>query len=92
MKKVAVIVAGGSGTRMQSEQPKQFIHLHNRPILYYTLKAFLDAYDDMSIILVLPEEHIGVGQEIIDAFLITDAFASLQVDVLDFIPFRTAYV
>ena len=68
MKKVAVIVAGGSGTRMQSEQPKQFIPLHGKPILYYTLKAFLEAYADMSVILVLPEEHIGVGQEIIDAF------------------------
>ncbi len=54
MKKIAVIVAGGKGTRMNSELPKQFLLLKNKPILYYTIKAFLDAYDDIEIILVLP--------------------------------------
>lgn len=68
MKKIAVIVAGGSGTRMNSALPKQFLLLKGKPILYYTIAAFLKAYEDLSIILVLPEEHIAAGQEIIDAF------------------------
>lgn len=68
MKKIAVIVAGGKGTRMNSELPKQFMLLKVRPILYYTIRAFLNAYDDMRIILVLPAEHMGKGREIIDGY------------------------
>ncbi len=68
MKKIAVIVAGGAGSRMQSATPKQFIHIHNKPVLYYTLNTFLKSYDDLEVILVLPEESIAAGQEIIDAF------------------------
>jgi 2-C-methyl-D-erythritol 4-phosphate cytidylyltransferase len=68
MKKIALIVAGGTGSRMNNELPKQFLLLKNKPILYYTLKAFLEVYEDLEIILVLPEEHIGKGQEIIDGY------------------------
>lgn len=68
MKKYAVIVAGGSGSRMNTEIPKQFLILKDKPVLYYTISAFLNAYDDMQIILVLPIEHMGKGQEIIDGY------------------------
>ena len=68
MNKVAVIVAGGNGTRMNSTMPKQFLLLKGKPILYYTIQTFLQSYDDLNIILVLPEEYIAAGQEIIDAF------------------------
>lgn len=68
MKKIAVIVAGGKGTRMNSDIPKQFMLLKGKPVLYYTIKAFLDAFEDMEFILVLPSEHIGMGQEIIDGY------------------------
>jgi 2-C-methyl-D-erythritol 4-phosphate cytidylyltransferase len=68
MKKYAVIVAGGSGTRMGASMPKQFLLLKDKPVLYYTLDTFLKAYDDLQIILVLPEEYVGAGQEIIDAY------------------------
>ncbi|MEI7471607.1 MAG: 2-C-methyl-D-erythritol 4-phosphate cytidylyltransferase [Chitinophagaceae bacterium] len=68
MKKTAIIVAGGFGTRMNSSVPKQFMLLKGKPVLYYTLQAFLSAYDDLQVILVLPEEHIETGKEIIDAY------------------------
>ncbi len=68
MKKIAVIVAGGTGTRMNNTTPKQFLLLQGKPVLYYTINSFLQAYDDLQIILVLPEEHVAAGQEIIDAF------------------------
>lgn len=68
MKKFAVIVAGGSGTRMNSALPKQFMLLKGKPVLYYSMQAFLESYDDLQIILVLPEEFIAVGQEVIDAY------------------------
>ncbi len=68
MKKVAVIVAGGTGSRMNSTMPKQFMLIKGKPVVYYTLDTFLQSYNDLTIILVLPEEHIAAGQEIIDAF------------------------
>ncbi len=68
MKKFAVIVAGGTGSRMNTGIPKQFLLLKGKPVLYYTIRTFLKAYDDLKIILVLPEEHVAAGQEIIDAF------------------------
>jgi len=74
MNKVALIVAAGSGSRMNSDIPKQFLLLKNKPVLYYSIKAFLDAYDDMEIILVLPEEHIAKGQEIIDGYFDSSIF------------------
>lgn len=72
MKKYAIIVAGGSGTRMGSNIPKQFLLLKEKPILYYTLKTFLEAYDDLQIILVLPVEYTDMGREIIDAYFDKD--------------------
>ncbi|MEO7801177.1 MAG: 2-C-methyl-D-erythritol 4-phosphate cytidylyltransferase [Ginsengibacter sp.] len=68
MKKYAVIVAGGKGSRMNTEIPKQFLILKDKPVLFYTMSAFLKAYTDMKIILVLPLEHMGKGQEIIDGY------------------------
>jgi 2-C-methyl-D-erythritol 4-phosphate cytidylyltransferase len=68
MKKYAIIVAGGSGKRMGSAVPKQFLMLHGKPVLYYTIRTFLDAFDDLQLILVLPEEYTDLGREIIDAF------------------------
>jgi 2-C-methyl-D-erythritol 4-phosphate cytidylyltransferase len=68
MKKYAIIVAGGTGTRMGRSIPKQFLLLHDKPVLFYTLKAFLEAYEDLEIILVFPEEYTDMGKEIIDAY------------------------
>jgi 2-C-methyl-D-erythritol 4-phosphate cytidylyltransferase len=68
MKKFAVIVAGGQGLRMQTDRPKQFLLLSGKPILYHTIQAFLTAYADLEVILVLPEEHLELGKEIIDAY------------------------
>ncbi len=72
MKKYAIIVAGGSGTRMGGTLPKQFMLLRDKPVLYYTLKTFIEAYDDLQVILVLPVDYTDMGQEIIDAFFDKD--------------------
>lgn len=61
-------MAGGSGTRMQNNLPKQFLLINNKPVLYYSIKTFLDAFDDLQIILVLPVDYTDMGQEIIDAW------------------------
>jgi 2-C-methyl-D-erythritol 4-phosphate cytidylyltransferase len=68
MKKYAVIVAGGLGKRMGNHIPKQFMLLRERPLLYYSLKTFLEAYADLELIMVLPVDYTSMGQEIIDAW------------------------
>jgi len=68
MQKFAVIVAGGSGLRMGAFIPKQFLLLKGKPLLWHTLEAFLNSFHDLQIILVLPEEHIERGEEIINEF------------------------
>jgi 2-C-methyl-D-erythritol 4-phosphate cytidylyltransferase len=62
--KTAIIVAGGTGTRMGAEKPKQFLLLNDHPILYHTLKSFLESFEELDIVLVLPEDHIAEGQKI----------------------------
>lgn len=68
MKTYAVIVAGGTGKRMGSTLPKQFLLLKNKPVLYYTIDAFLKAIPGIYVIVVLPEEHLELGKEIVDGF------------------------
>ena len=58
MEKYALIVAGGSGTRMGSHTPKQFLMLYNKPLLWHSIKAFQSAFDDIHIVIVLPEAHL----------------------------------
>ena len=36
----AIVLAGGSGKRMRSEIPKQYMQLNGKPVIYYSLKAF----------------------------------------------------
>lgn len=40
IKNVAIVVAGGSGTRMGQDIPKQFINVFDKPVLIYTLESF----------------------------------------------------
>lgn len=53
---------------MGGNLPKQFLMLRNKPVLYYTIKTFLEAYDDLKVILVLPVDYTEMGQEIIDGW------------------------
>ncbi|MHA8055181.1 2-C-methyl-D-erythritol 4-phosphate cytidylyltransferase [Aquirufa nivalisilvae] len=59
MKKYAIIVAGGTGQRMKSAVPKQFLLLQGKPILYHTLLQFKKAFADIELILVLPQNQFS---------------------------------
>lgn len=67
MNKYAIIVAGGAGRRMGSNLPKQFLPLHNKPVLWYSINAFCEAYKDIKIIVVLPEAYLDTGRSIIQS-------------------------
>jgi 2-C-methyl-D-erythritol 4-phosphate cytidylyltransferase len=64
MKKYAVIVAGGSGQRMGTAIPKQFLLLQGKPLLWYTMQTFLHAFEDLEIILVLPADSLTEGEQL----------------------------
>ena len=78
MLKYAVIVAGGSGNRMNPERPqdpvgsrdiplpKQFLALNGKPVLQHTVETFLAAYPDLKIIVVLPDRFHKDGSLILD--------------------------
>ena len=57
MKKFVVIVAGGSGSRMGSEIPKQFLLLAGKPILMHTIRVFYEYDPSSEIIVVLPADQ-----------------------------------
>lgn len=64
MNHFAIVVAGGKGTRMQSEIPKQFLLLKGKPILMHSLTAFHQFDQDLKIILVLPENQISFWNDL----------------------------
>jgi len=71
MKKYAVIVAGGSGKRMGTAIPKQFLLLDGKPILMHTLLSFFSADKNISLVVVLPEAHISTWQSLCEAYNFT---------------------
>lgn len=69
MKPIAVIVAGGSGTRMGAVTPKQFLEVDGRPILVHTISAFIEAFPDIDIVVVLPGSFLEQGSDLVAAHI-----------------------
>lgn len=63
-KRGVVIVAGGSGSRMQSALPKQFLMLGGEPIVARTINTFSEALPGAEIVVVLPEAHIPLWENL----------------------------
>lgn len=64
MKKYAIIVAGGTGSRMNSDIPKQFLELNGLPILMHTIDAFHNYDDSIHITVVLPSTHLEMWDQL----------------------------
>lgn len=66
MKTVAIIVAGGSGTRFGAQLPKQFLELDGEPILMRTIEAFEEALEGAAhdIVVTLPADQMNLWQEL----------------------------
>ncbi|MDE5674572.1 MAG: 2-C-methyl-D-erythritol 4-phosphate cytidylyltransferase, partial [Muribaculaceae bacterium] len=63
-KKYAVIVAGGTGSRLGGGLPKQFRDLNGKPVIWWSMKAFKDADPDTEIILVLHADYVGTWNDL----------------------------
>jgi len=68
MQKVALIVAGGKGERMNADIPKQFLLLNGTPILMHTLKQFSHFEE---IVLVLPHSQFDYWRELCNTYNFT---------------------
>ncbi len=64
-KKIAIIVAGGTGQRMGSVVPKQFLSIQGKPILLHTIDQFVAAFSDIQLVVVLPEGYIQEGKDLL---------------------------
>jgi 2-C-methyl-D-erythritol 4-phosphate cytidylyltransferase len=60
----AVLVAGGSGSRMKSQLSKQYLPLLGKPILMHTLEAFREVSPDLRLVVVLPAQDFTYWQEL----------------------------
>ena len=66
----AIVLAGGSGKRMNSDIPKQYMLLKGKPVIYYSLKAFQDNPHIDDIILVTSGDYIEYARNnILDSSL-----------------------
>jgi 2-C-methyl-D-erythritol 4-phosphate cytidylyltransferase len=75
MNQYALIVAGGSGLRMGTEIPKQFLLLNGEPVLMHTLRKFKTC---KHIVLVLPAAQIGYWNELCAKYNFTLPHAIVQ--------------
>jgi 2-C-methyl-D-erythritol 4-phosphate cytidylyltransferase len=74
MKKTAIIVAGGTGQRMGTVVPKQFLAIEGKTILLHTIDQFVAAFSDMNFVIVLPEGYIQEGKNLIGSSGLTQQF------------------
>ena len=68
MKQYAVIVAGGSGSRMNSEIPKQYLPINGLPVLMHTIKAFYNYNNTLNIIVVLPPNDLKLWKGLCETY------------------------
>ena len=61
-------MAGGSGSRMQSSLPKQFMILAGEPVVARTINTFAEALPGAEIVVVLPKEHISLWKNLAARF------------------------
>jgi 2-C-methyl-D-erythritol 4-phosphate cytidylyltransferase len=68
MKRSIIITAGGIGKRMESELPKQFLRLGNKPVLLHTLERFFAFDPTAQLLLTLPKDWVSYWQTILDDY------------------------
>ena len=59
MKKYAIIVAGGTGSRMKGDIPKQFMLLKGKPVIQYSLEAFYHCDPAVSLIIAIHPDYVN---------------------------------
>lgn len=63
-----IIVAGGTGSRMNNELPKQLIEINNKPVIVYSIEKFRSFNSDIQIIISLHKDYFGLFDDIKNRF------------------------
>lgn len=77
-KYAAIVLAAGSGKRMNSKVHKQYLIIQDRPVLYYSLKAFEDSAVDEIVLVVGKGEEEFCRKEIVDKYGISKVKAIVE--------------
>ena len=64
VKQAVIFVAGGTGTRMGSPLPKQFLKLNNTPIIIHTLRNFFSFNRNFEMIVVMHHDYISFWKDL----------------------------
>lgn len=71
MNRYVLIVAGGSGVRMGSDIPKQFLELAGKPVLMHTIERFESFDNTLRIIVVLPKQQLNLWESLVIRYSFT---------------------
>ena len=74
MNKYAIIVAGGTGSRLQGDVPKQFMLLSGKPVILYSIEAFLHHDPSVQIILVIHPDYLSLWEQMTRKYKISAPF------------------
>lgn len=68
MKNVAIVLAAGSGKRMNSKVKKQYIEMAGHPVIYYALKTFQESFIQEIVMVVSPGDEEYCKKEIVEKY------------------------
>ena len=68
MRSTAIILAAGSGKRFSAKKKKQFVELFDKPLLYYSLKAFSESDTDDIIVVTSKADIDFVREDIVKKY------------------------
>ena len=68
MAAAGIVLAGGKGSRMQSDVPKQYMELLGKPLLYYALKAFEDSDTEQVVLVTAEGDEEYCRKELVERF------------------------
>lgn len=71
----AVVLAGGSGSRMQSATPKQYLMLDGHPLIYYALRCFQESSVDRIVLVTAAGQEDYCKKEIVERYGFTKVAA-----------------
>jgi 2-C-methyl-D-erythritol 4-phosphate cytidylyltransferase len=72
-----IIVAGGTGSRMQSTIPKQFIEIKGKPILIHTIQKFFEFDEYMNVIVCVHKDYITDAN-----FMLAEHFPEKNIQIV----------
>jgi len=77
-KKYCIIVGGGEGIRMNSKVPKQFLLLSGKPVIFWSISAFLSYDPSIKMIIVLPRKYISDWKKLSEEYNLSGSITIVQ--------------